>query len=170
MNPRVVIVGMPASGKTTVGRHVAERLGEEFVDADTVIELTTGKLIREIFADHGEAEFRRIEEDVVLAALAGGGVVSLGGGAVLSPRIRESLADHTVVWLDVNVATATRRAGMNQLRPLLLGDVRSRLEALMAERRPLYEEVATHRVSTSRVTSVQVADRVVALICGGEQS
>ena len=92
------------------------------------------------------------------------GVVSLGGGAVLSPTIRAALVGLPVVWLEVGVATATRRAGLNQLRPLLLGDVRARMEALLAERRHLYEEVATIRLSTDRTSTTDLASQIVAAL------
>ena len=165
MSPRVVIVGMPASGKSTVGRAVAESLGLPFLDADALIEERTGKLIREIFSDDGEEAFRALEEQVVLESIAADdSVVSLGGGAVLSPTVRTALAGVPVVWLEVGVATATRRAGLNQLRPLLLGDVRARMESLLAERRHLYEEVATIRLATDRVTTDELADQVVAAL------
>lgn len=161
MTPRLVVVGMPASGKSTVGQEVATALGVPFVDADRVIEERTGKLIREIFSDEGEAAFRAIEESVVLDALTSDGVVSLGGGAVLSSVIREALQGVPVAWLQVSVATATRRAGLNQLRPLLLGDVRARMEALLEERRHLYESVATIQISTERTTPADLAVAIV---------
>ncbi len=166
----VVIIGMPASGKSTVGREVAARLGVPFHDSDTLVEERTGRLVREIFADQGEVVFRALEEEAIAYALMEPGVLSLGGGAVLSAATRAALAGVPVVWLEVSVANATRRAGMNQLRPLLLGDVRARMETLMAERRPLYEEVATHRVSTNRRSAAEVADRVVALLRGQESA
>ena len=165
MSPRVVIVGMPASGKSSVGSNVATSLGVPFYDADDVIESRTGKLIREIFSDDGEDAFRAIEEQVVLELLGTDDcVVSLGGGAVLSSTVRAALRDLPVVWLEVGVATATRRAGLNQLRPLLLGDVRARMETLLAERRHLYEEVSTIRLTTDRVTAQELADQVVAAL------
>ncbi len=168
MSPRVVVVGMPASGKSTVGSHVAAALGVGFRDADEVIEARTGKLIREIFSDDGEDAFRAIEEEVVLDLLATfDGVVSLGGGSVLSPKVRAAVKDVPVVWLEVGVATATRRAGLNQLRPLLLGDVRTRMESLLAERSHLYEEVATIRLVTDRTS---VTDLTQAIVTALEES
>jgi shikimate kinase len=161
----VVVVGMPASGKSTVGSHVAAALGVEFRDADTVIEERTGKLIREIFSDDGEEAFRAIEEEVVLDLLANEDcVVSLGGGSVLSAKIREALRGLPVVWLEVGVATATRRAGLNQLRPLLLGDVRTRMQALLEERAHLYEEVATMRLATDRTPVTELTEAIVAAL------
>ncbi len=162
----VVVVGMPASGKSTVGQALAKRLGVPYADTDALIEAKTGKLIREIFTDDGEAVFRRIEEEVVAEALGGEGVLSLGGGAILSPRTRALLRGHEVVWLDVSVATATRRAGMNQLRPLLLGDVRARMQTLLEARLPLYREVATLRIDTNRRSASKVATRIVAYLHG----
>jgi len=162
----IVIVGMPASGKSTVGQSLAKRLGVPYVDTDALIEQHTGKLIREIFATDGEEVFRKIEEEVVASALAREGVISLGGGAILSPRTRALLREHEVVWLDVSVATATRRAGMNQLRPLLLGDVRHRMQTLLEARLPLYREVATLRIDTNRRSASRVATRIVAYLNG----
>jgi shikimate kinase len=132
-----------------------------FADVDQLIEERTGKLIREIFSDDGEAAFRAIEEQISLEAIAGEGVVSLGGGAVLSPVIRAALASVPVAWLEVSVATATRRAGLNQLRPLLLGDVRARMETLLAERSDLYGQVATLRISTERTTPPALAEAII---------
>lgn len=159
----LAIVGMPASGKSTVGRLVAQRLGWRYVDTDEQIEQSTGKLIREIFADDGEDAFRELEAQAVADALAGGGVVSLGGGAVVTASVRDALREHTVVWLETSVTSATRRAGMTALRPLLLGDVRERMQALLDERIPLYTSVATHTVTTDRRTAAEVADEIVAL-------
>lgn len=165
MSPRVVIVGMPASGKSTVGSQVAEALGVPFYDADDVIEARTGKLIREIFSDDGEDAFRALEEQVVMELLGTDDcVVSLGGGSVLSPTIRKAVTGMPVVWLEVGVATATRRAGLNQLRPLLLGDVRARMETLLEDRRHLYEEVATVRLTTDRSATHEIADQIVSAL------
>lgn len=162
----IVIVGMPASGKSTVGHALAKRLGLPYADTDAIIEQRTGKLIREIFTDDGEEAFRRLEEETIAEALGERGVLALGGGAILSARTRERLRDHEVVWLDVSVATATRRAGLNQLRPLLLGDVRTRMQTLLDERLPLYHEVATLRVDTNRRSASKVAARIVAYLDG----
>lgn len=162
MSPRVVIIGMPASGKSTVGSRVAKHLDVDFFDSDTVIEERTGKLIREIFSDEGEEAFRAIEQEVVLSLLGTDDcVVSLGGGSVLSPAVRNALKGLPVAWLQVSVAKATRRAGLNQLRPLLLGDVRMRMEALLEQRSHLYEEVATMRLNSDRASVSELADEIV---------
>jgi shikimate kinase len=160
----LVLVGLPAAGKSSVGAILARRLRLPHVDTDAAIEAETGKLIREIFAEDGEAAFRDLESAALDAALAGPeAVVSAGGGAILRPGNRALLAGHEVVWLDVSVATATRRAGMAKLRPLLLGDVRRQLEALDAERRPLYEAVASYRVDSNRLNPRQAASAILRL-------
>ena len=158
----IVLIGLPACGKTTVGEALAARLGLGFTDTDILVEQRTGKLIREIFADDGEAHFRSLEQQAAAEALSQPGVVSLGGGAVMTPAIQELLTGHQVVWLDVSVVTLTRRAGMNQLRPLLLGDIRAQLTELAAVRLPVYQ-----RLATCRVDADQRVEAVVDQICEG---
>ncbi len=155
MAPRAVLVGLPGSGKSTIGRRLAKALGVEFLDTDVAIEQQTGRSIADIFATDGEQEFRRIEEEVVRTALAGhDGVVSLGGGAVTSPGVCDALAGHTVIYLEISAGEGVRRTGGNTVRPLLTGgdeaDKYSKYKALMAKRVPLYRRVATLRVDTNR--------------------
>lgn len=152
MAPKAVLVGLPGSGKSTIGRRLAKALGVGLLDTDVAIEQRTGRSIADIFATDGEQEFRRIEEDVVRAALADhDGVLSLGGGAVTSPGVRAALAGHTVVYLEISAAEGVRRTGGNTVRPLLAGPDRAeRYRALMAKRAPLYRRVATMRVDTNR--------------------
>jgi shikimate kinase len=148
--PRVVLVGPPGAGKSTIGRKLARELGVELYDTDAGIERETGRTIPEIFAEDGEPEFRRIEERVVRrAVLAERGVVSLGGGAVLSADTRALLRGRTVVYLEISVAEGLRRTGASTQRPLLNGaDPGAKYRELMRARRPLYREVATVRVRT----------------------
>jgi len=152
MTPRVVLVGLPGSGKSTIGRRLAKALGVEMLDTDAAIEQLTGRSIADIFATDGEKEYRRIEEAVVCAALANhDGVLSLGGGAVTTPGVREALAGQTVVFLEITVAEGVRRTGGNTMRPLLVGpDRAAKFRALMSQRVPLYRQVATIRVNTNR--------------------
>lgn len=152
MAPKAVLVGLPGSGKSTIGRRLAKALGVGLLDTDVAIEQRTGRSIADIFATDGEQEFRRIEEDVVRAALADhDGVLSLGGGAVTSPGVRAALAGHTVVYLEIGAAEGVRRTGGNTVRPLLAGPDRAeKYRALMAKRAPLYRRVATMRVDTNR--------------------
>ncbi|WP_082949947.1 shikimate kinase, partial [Mycobacterium sp. ACS4331] len=152
MAPKAVLVGMPGSGKSTIGRRLAKAMGLPLLDTDVKIVETTGKEIPEIFADGGEAEFRRIEEQVVKAALAEhDGIVSLGGGAVTTPGVRDALAGHTVVYLEISAAEGVRRTTQGAVRPLLEGgDPAEKYRRLMAERVPLYRKVATIRINTNR--------------------
>ncbi len=144
----IVVVGAPGSGKSTVGRLLAERLELPFMDADQVIEERAGKPIAEIFADDGEPAFRELETAVTIELLIRPGVLSLGGGAVISERIRHALSGHRVIWLKVSAGAAAKRVGLNTARPLLLGNVHGKLVRLMAERQPLYAAVATDEVET----------------------
>ncbi|MFI2703662.1 shikimate kinase [Cellulosimicrobium composti] len=164
--PVVVLVGPPGSGKSTVSRHLAELLGLAQRDTDTDVETVAGKPVSEIFVDHGEPHFRELEREAVTTALAThDGVLALGGGAVLDEHTQAALAAYaaaggTVVFLDVSLAHAAPRVGLNQSRPLLLGNPRARWAALMEERRPVYERVATLRVHTDARTPAQVAQEI----------
>ena len=161
--PAVVLVGPPGAGKTTVGRLVANRLGTGFRDTDDDIEQKVGMSIGEIFVESGEPAFRALERDAVRRALVDHtGVLALGGGAVVDPATRALLRGRSVVFLDVGLAAAAERCGLNRSRPLLLTNMRAQLRSLMAERRPYYEEVATSVIDTNRRTTEEVADEVLA--------
>lgn len=163
ISPVVVVVGPPGAGKTTVAELLAARLGVEVRDTDQDVEAAEGESIQDIFVSRGEAAFRALEAAAVAEALrTHSGVLALGGGAVVDPGTRALLADHTVVHLDVGLAQAAARVGMNSGRPLLLGNVRGRLKQLMDQRRPLYEEVATVTIATNDLTPEQVVDRILA--------
>jgi shikimate kinase len=153
------------AGKTTVGRLVAERLGVAFRDTDADVEEAAGRSVSDIFVDSGEAEFRRLEAAAVTAALTGyDGVLALGGGAVLDPATRAQLDGHRVVFLRVGLGDAAKRVGLGVSRPLLLGNVRSRVKQLLDERTPVYESVATHTVDTDGREPDEVAAEVLRLL------
>jgi shikimate kinase len=158
----IVLVGAPGSGKSTVGTLLAEQLGVAFADVDAVIVDRVGKPVAEIFADDGESVFRALEEEVTAELLNRSGVVALGGGAVLSPRTRTALRDRRVVWLRVGLPAAVKRIGLDTARPLLLGNVRGRLLALLNERAPLYAEVASEVVDTDERSPAEVAEKIAA--------
>lgn len=162
VRPVAVLMGAPGAGKSTVGRRLAHRLGVELHDIDQVIERRVGKPVAEIFADEGEPAFRAIEEQVTAEVLGHGGVVSLGGGAVLSARTREALVGHRVIWLKVSVSQAARRVGLNEARPLLLGNVRGRLIRLLEERTPLYAGAATEVYETDELSADAVVEQILA--------
>jgi shikimate kinase len=168
MTPRVVLVGPMGAGKTTVGRLVADALGVDFLDTDEIVERETGRTISEIFIDDGEAYFRELERDAVAGALAvHEGVLALGGGAVMDPATRERLAGHCVVFLRVGLSDAAQRVGLGVSRPLLLGNVRSRMKQLLDERAPVYQAVARHVVDTDGLSAAEVAERVRDLVEDG---
>ncbi|MDA3021738.1 MAG: shikimate kinase [Actinomycetota bacterium] len=165
--PVLVLVGAPGAGKSSVGRRVAQRLDVEFVDTDHLIEQEAGMKVADIFVTIGEVEFRRIEQVVVADALRDQrGVVALGGGAVMNPNTGALLAEQFVVWLNVSLADAAHRVGMNTARPLLLGNVRGQLKSLMDERAPTYGAVSTYTVDTSGKSLKVLADEVAALVVG----
>jgi len=161
----IVIIGPMGAGKTTVGGLVAERLGRSLRDTDHDVEETAGRTISEIFVDDGEAAFRALERAAVADALAThDGVLSLGGGAVLDPGTRDLLAGHDVVFLRVGLSDAVKRVGLGSSRPLLLGNVRSRIKALLDERTSIYESVATLTIETDGREPVEIADEIVAAL------
>jgi len=159
--PLAVLVGPMGAGKTTIAGLLAEAWGVAVRDTDADIEAAAGKAISDIFVDDGEAEFRALERTAVAAALAEHtGVLALGGGAVLDPATRTALDGQAVVFLRVGLSDAVKRVGLGAGRPLLLGNVRGRIKALLDERTPIYESVATLVVDTDGRTPEDVADEV----------
>ncbi len=167
MKPAVVLVGPPGSGKTTVGGLLADAIGLPFRDTDADIVSMAGKTIPEIFIDDGEDHFRVLEGKALGVALAShGGVLALGGGAVMAPANRALLTGHTVVFLSVGLADAVKRVGLETGRPLLSVNPRATLRAQLDQRRPLYQEVATYTVDTDGKPPRDVTAEIVALLGG----
>jgi shikimate kinase len=159
----VVLVGPPGAGKTTVGRLLARRLGLGFTDVDALIVERAGKPIADMFTEDGEDAFRALERAVVAEALtATDGVLALGGGSVLAAVTRERLRGHRVVHLKVGLADGIRRTGMSTARPLLAGvNPRATFKALLDARAPLYREVATVEIETSKQSPSQVVHKLL---------
>ena len=163
--PRVVLVGPPGAGKSTLAVLLAQRLGLPARDTDDDVARSAGKSIADLFLEDGEEAFRALESQAVRAALdEHTGVLALGGGAVLDADVRELLAGHTVVFLDVSITGAAPRIGFNRDRPLLLGNPRAQWVRLMEARRPFYDQVATVTVDTDGKTPEDVADEVLRLL------
>jgi shikimate kinase len=160
---RIVLIGAPGSGKSTVGVALAAHLQWPFVDTDSLIEMKESKKITDLFVDNGEAYFRKVEFETLEEVLQeSSAVISLGGGAPISLPAQEVLmsSQSTIVFLDVSLATAAPRVGFNRDRPLLLGNPRAQWQALSDQRRPIYEKLATQSIKVDDMT----VDEIVAII------
>ena len=163
MAPRIVLMGPPGSGKSSVARALSKRTGKSFLDTDGLVEAKAGKKVSEIFIEEGEIEFRRMENAEVLAALEGDEeIIALGGGSVLDSDVQVKMASlPCVVFLDVSISNAAPRVGFNRERPLLVGNPRAQWLSLMEARRPIYERLATLTVSTDNKKPDEVAQEIL---------
>lgn len=164
---RIVLVGLMGAGKTCVGRRLAKLLGAPFVDADEEIVAAAGMSIADIFETYGEPVFRDLERRVVARLLDGPpGVLALGGGAFVDPGTRAKVKQRAVsIWLDADIDTLVERTSRKRAsRPLLKdGDIRSKLERLMAERRPFYAQ-ADHRVESGSQPPEEIARKIMDIL------
>ena len=160
MSKKVILIGPPGAGKSTIGQALAKKMKVKFADTDSMIEAKLGKKISDIFVDLGEPFFRS-EELLILADVlkSDNGVISLGGGAPISEGAQRLIrgSSATVIFLDISLGKAAARVGFNRDRPLLLGNPRAQWTELMNTRRPIYESLATSTVS--------VDDRSISEIC-----
>ena len=163
MLKKIVLIGPPGAGKSSIGKALAKELNLNFIDSDSEIEKISHKKISEIFIEDGEPAFRLLEVDVVRKVLADfEGVISLGGGAPINPEIQEVLQDanYPVVFIDVSIAQAATRIGFNKDRPLLLVNPRQQWISLMNERRPIYEKLASQTISSDNQKPHEVAKQI----------
>jgi shikimate kinase len=156
----IVLIGFMGAGKTTIGEALAARLGHRFIDTDEVVERSVGLPIADIFQAWGEAGFREVEARVIREQLAGpDAVLALGGGAVTTAEVREALAGHDVVLLDISLADALDRIGGDAGRPMLS---RPDLADVFAAREELYQQAATLRVPVAGRSVIELVEAVVA--------
>ena len=165
--PRLVLIGPPGCGKSTVGAALANKLSIECVDTDTQIETSYGHKISDIFVDKGEAFFRDLE----FAALAESlqvcdCVLSLGGGAPIAHRAQKLLNSCAcpIFFLDVSLAVAAPRVGFNRDRPLLLSNPRAQWQSLAETRRPIYESLATFVIKVDSMSVEEVVNEIAAKV------
>lgn len=141
MKQHLIFVGLPGSGKSTVGRSVAERVGATFADLDKVVERQQGMPIERIFAELGEVAFRRMESEAMGSLLEGDScVLAPGGGWAAQPGEMDRAKEHgLVVYLKTMITTAVDRTKMHDYRPLLMSDdPYQRMRELLKEREPFY--------------------------------
>jgi shikimate kinase len=155
MTPRAVLIGPPAAGKTRLGKRIAKRLGVGFIDTDSRVVSQHGP-IRDIFASHGEPQFRAWEREAVVEALESDGIVALGGGAIVDEATQRDLATHTVILVTASPKVIAPRLLLGK-RPLLARGIEAWKE-LVEKRQPIYDRLATIVVDTGHATMDSIAD------------
>ena len=163
--PRLILIGPPGCGKSTVGAALAQKLTIDFIDTDVAIESSYGHKISDIFVDKGEEFFRDLEFDTLGQSLmVQDCVLSLGGGAPIAQRAQDILktAKAPIFFLDVSLAVAAPRVGFNRDRPLLLGNPRAQWQSLAETRRPIYESLASFIIKVDAMSVEEVVDAIVA--------
>ena len=161
--PVAVLIGPPGAGKTAVGPLLAELLGTSFRDTDADVVAAAGRPVSDIFIEQGEQAFRQLEREAAARALREHqGVLALGSGAVLDPDLEDRLEGLPVVYLAADFGTVARRLGLDRPRVVIPGNPRGRLRAMLEERRPLYERLATVTVTTDDDDPDEVAEQIAA--------
>jgi shikimate kinase len=163
--PRLILVGPPGSGKSTVGARIARRWAVEFKDLDDDLREAHGVEAGELVVRLGRERFQELEVALLRAVLARfDGVLALGGGTPTAPGAAGLLAGHPVVFLDVDLENLLRREGLVPLHPWLLPNPRAHLRQLLTERRPVYQAVSTATVPTSGRSVADVEADVLAAV------
>ena len=160
----LVLVGLMGSGKTTLGRRLAERLGRPFLDSDEMVEARHGRTVRDIWRAEGESGYRGFETEALREALAGPpAVIAAAGGVVLSEENRRALRDSgaRVIWLKAEPEMLVARTATGEHRPLLDDDPLAALQAMSRSRHDLYADVATETLDVKGRTVDELADQVL---------
>ena len=165
MKKNLVLLGMMAVGKTTLGKIVAKKQELKFIDIDASIEKKNSMTINEIFKKKGEKFFRTEEEKEVLKSLEKNNcVIALGGGAFINKILRDNILKNAIsIWLDVDIKTLNKRVKWNQKRPLLKEENnQKKLTELYAERKDIYK-LANHKIACDNLTKEDIAEKIIAL-------
>jgi len=167
MPPRVILIGPMGSGKSTIGKSLANKLSLQFRDTDSVIEEQEKKTVSQIFIEDGEDAFRLIEKSVLRQELlTDDTVLALGGGAPISIDAQSALRaiKSHVVYLDISLANVAPRIGFNRDRPLLLNNPRGQWQTLMEARRPIYESIADTVVDVNKRSQSEIVSQIMEVI------
>ena len=165
MKKNLVLLGMMAVGKTTLGKIVAKKLELKFIDIDVSIEKKSSMTIKEIFKEKGEKFFRMEEEKEVLKSLEKNNcIIALGGGAFMNKTVRENILKNAIsIWLNVDITTLNKRVQWNQKRPLLKKEnSQKKITELYAERKDIYK-LANHKIACDNLTKEDIAEKIIAL-------
>jgi shikimate kinase len=167
MPPRVILIGPMGSGKSTIGKSLANKLSLQFRDTDSVIEEQAKKTVSQIFIEDGEDAFRLIEKSVLRQELLSDDtVLALGGGAPISVDAQSALRaiKSHVIYLDISLANVAPRIGFNRDRPLLLNNPRGQWQSLMEARRPIYESIADTIVDVNKRSQNEIVSQIMEVI------
>jgi len=161
----LVLLGMMAVGKTTLGKIVAKKQELKFIDIDASIEKKNSMTIREIFKKKGEKFFRMEEENEILKSLEKNNcVIALGGGAFMNKTVRENILKNAIsIWLNVDIKTLNQRIKWNRKRPLLKEENnQKKITKLYAERKDIYK-LANHQIACDKLSKKNIAEKIIAL-------
>ena len=165
MKKNLVLLGMMAVGKTTLGKIVAKKQELKFIDIDASIEKKNSMTIKEIFKKKGEKFFRMEEENEILKSLEKNNcVIALGGGAFMNKTVRENILKNAIsIWLSVDIKTLNQRIKWNRKRPLLKEENnQKKITELYAERKNIYK-LANHQIACDNLSKKNIAEKIIAL-------